>query len=121
MAQEVAIATISPLKQILGPIIGLFLLLFPIILGIIFLKRKRYTIFWGGIIGLIFAVLSIPLGLFDIFGHECEFLTQCSGEGCMSCIYGGMFLAYFQLTLFGFLIGWIIGKIKSRKESASSS
>ena len=54
-------------------------------------------------------IVSIPFSAF------CYFITQCVGEDCMGCdIFLGPLFGFIGFFLVGALIGWIIGKIKSK-------
>ena len=84
-------------------------------------KKLRYILI-GFIIGLIIATLMgiDSGGLSKIFFASyfvINFFLPCSGEGC----WENAILAMIFWPLFGLIVGWIIGKIKSRKETAPTS
>jgi hypothetical protein len=136
MAQELAIAPQNSASPIFGILFLLILIIIPIILSIIFFKKNK-SAFWGGVIGFIVTIIYVPfsfidpvcpinncfflkkmfIGIIHLFYNQCAFFTQCSGEACFGCLLVfAPLLTYLELTLLGFLIGWMVGKIKSRNQ-----
>jgi len=78
----------------------------------------------GGIIGFIIGIILATINSFPFLGFLGAFFyspfskifatTICSGEGCWLWL---IIVGDIGFIFFGFLIGWIVGKVKSRNKT----
>jgi hypothetical protein len=101
------------------------------------MNNKKYWL-RGGLIFVIISILLMSTILFEIFDtpfgnfnlmkdtsnnllftlpfSQCGLITQCSGEGCMICIFAIPVIILVDFFIIGTFIGWVYGKIKNRKK-----
>lgn len=92
-------------------LISLFLIYFSF-------KKEGYFLAFGGLIGAILAIVNgFSLGILGSF-FFIPFSSFCSGgDKCWGYL---IYIGSFSYLILGFLVGWIIGKIKSKKQKNDS-
>ncbi|GEM_PF-3217433 len=97
--------------SVLRPILVLLIILSISIYSII---NKRWTLLVGGIIGLIISIVDIFIGaLISVYLFYPILYLLCNA----SCSGNEVFwTSIFGFVIIGYLIGWVIEKIKSKKQ-----